>query len=188
MSESLTAEQRGDMVEALMPEAAGLVVDVHEGSADDVKTRLAGLTRHELEALAVVLAAVADPDRPLKEALAWVTFDEYGDRLPPSRTTRSEKTVRDLAPALRRKTAGVDVVAVNRTLSAEGEGLPLNREERRLAIEVGLRRGLSYQLVAQRLGMEVDTVQRSWERIKKRARDAGEPVPQRPLVAVSDVA
>lgn len=185
---TLTAEQRGDMVEALMPEAAGLVVDVHEGSADDIKARLSGLTRHELEALAVVLAAVADPDRPLKDALAWVTFDEHGERIPPSHTTKSERVVRDLAPVLRRKTAGVDVVAVNRVLSAKNASVPLNRDERRLAIEVGLRRGLSYELVAKRLGMEVEAVQRSWERIKQRARKAGEPVPQRPLVVVSDVA
>lgn len=185
---TLNAEQRGDMVEALMPEAAGLVVDVHEGSAEDIKTRLAGLSRHELEALAVVLAAVADPERPLKEALAWVTFDEHGNRIPPSQTTRTEKTVRELAPTVRRQLAGVDVVAVNRALSAKGQGMALNRDERRMAIEVGLRRGLSYELVAKRLGMEVDAVQRSWERTKKRAREAGEPVPQRPLTIVSDVA
>lgn len=185
---ALTPEQRGDMVEALMPEAAGLVVDVHEGSADDIKARLSGLTRHELEALAVVLAAIADPDRTLKDALAWVTFDEHGGRIAPSHTTRSEKAVRDLAPTTRRQLAGVDIVAVHRALAVKDGSVALNREERRLAIEVGLRRGLSYELVARRLGMEVDTVKRAWERIKQRARDTGEPVPARPLVVVSDVA
>ena len=184
----LSAEQRGDMVEALMPEAAGLVVDVHEGSADDIKTRLSGLTRHELEALAVVLAAIADPDRPLKDALAWVTFDEHGHRVAPSQTTRTDKAVRDLAPEILRNTAGVDVVAVNRALTSEGAGLPLNRDERRLAIEVGLRRGMAYELVAKRLGMDVEAVKRSWERIKSRARAAGQPVPQRPLTVVTDAA
>ena len=49
----LTAAQRGDMAEALLPEAAGLVVDVHEGSTDDIAERLAGLSRHELEGLVV---------------------------------------------------------------------------------------------------------------------------------------
>lgn len=176
----LTAEQRGDMVEALMPEAAGLVVDVHEGSADDIKTRLSGLTRHELEALAVVLAAIADPDRTMKDALAWVTFDEHGDRVAPSRTTNSEKAVRDLAPQMRRETAGVDLVAVNRAIASDSRGaVALTREERRLAIEVGLRRGLPYDVLAARLGMDKAVLQRSWERIKARARAEGRPVPVR---------
>ncbi|MGW2740541.1 hypothetical protein ACWC4D_40910 [Streptomyces sp. NPDC001288] len=184
---SMNAKQRGDMVETLMPEAAGLIVDVHEGSADDIRGRLSGLSRHELEAMAVLLAAVADPDRPLKDALAWVTFDEHGNRIAPSQTTRSEKLVRDLAPQVRRQLAGVDVVAVHRSLSSE-QGLPLTQEERRMAIEVGLRRGLPYEVVAQRLGMEVEAVKRSWERIKQRARKAGGPVPQRPLTVVSEAA
>lgn len=184
----LTAAQRGDMVEVLMPEAAGLVVDVHEGSAEEIKTRLAGLDRHELEALAVVLAAIVDPDRSMKDALAWVTFDEYGNRIPPSQTTKSEKPVRDLAPRMKRQLANVDVVAVNRALTRKGIGQPLNTHERRLAIEIGLRRGYTYELVATQLCMDPEAVKRSWERIKQRARQAGDPVPQRPLVAISEVA
>lgn len=180
MSGELSAEQRGDMVEAVLPEAAGLVVDVHEGSADDIKTRLAGLSRHELEALAVVLAALADPDQSLKEALSWVDFDEHGDPLPPSRVTRSERAVRDLAPAVRRDLAGVDVVAVNLVLSADMRGVGLTRQERRMAIEVGACRGMSYDVLAARLGMETAAVKRSWERIKERAREEGRPVPSRP--------
>lgn len=185
---TLNASQRGDMVEALMPEAAGLVVDVHEGSAEEIKTRLAGLGRHELEALAVVLAAIVDPDRTMKDALAWVTFDEHGNRIPPSQTTRSEKPVRDLAPQMKRKLADVDVVAVHRALTRAGVGQPLNTFERRLAVEIGLRRGYTYQLVARQLSMDVEAVKRSWERTKQRARQAGEPVPQRPLVSISEVA
>lgn len=188
MSE-LTPEQRGDMVETLMPEAAGLVVDVHEGTADDIRARLAGLSRHELEALAVVLAAIADPDRTMKDALAWVTFNEHGERIPPSHTTKSEKAVRDLAPQVRRQLAGVDVVAVHRALAAKDGSVPLTTLERRMAIEVGLRRGYSYELVAQRLRMDEAAVKRTWERIKARARAAGEPVPSRPVgEVVSDVA
>jgi hypothetical protein len=179
MSE-LNAEQRGDMVEALMPEAAGLVVDVHEGSADDIRNRLSGLSRHELEALAVVLAAIADPDRTMTDALAWVTFDEHGEGIPPSWTTRSEKAVRDLAPQMRRDVAGVDLVAVNRAIASDSRGtVALTREERRLAIEVGLRRGLAYDVLAARLGMDPAVLKRSWERIKARARAEGRPVPVR---------
>ena len=175
----LSAEQRGDMVEVLLPEAAGLVVDVHEGSAEDIKTRLAGLTRHELEGLAVVLAALADPDQGIREALAWVDFDENGNRLYPSERTRSQKSVRELAPQERRELAGVDVVAVHRALAVGGEGVPLTQAERRLAIEVGYRRGLPVKVIAERLGMSEDAVDRSWDRIKQRARAAGGVVPVR---------
>jgi DNA-binding CsgD family transcriptional regulator len=167
------------MAEALLPEAAGLVVDVHEGSADDIKTRLMGLSRHELEALAVLLAALADPDRGIRESLAWVDFDENGNRLYSSDLTRSQKAVRDLAPSIRRELAGVDVVAVHRALTPEGQGVPLTQAERRLAIEVGYRRGLPKKVIADRLGMSEDAVDRTWDRIKKRARDAGGPVPVR---------
>jgi len=189
VSGGLSAEQRGDMVEALMPEAAGLVVDVHEGSADDIRTRLAGLSRHELEGLAVVLAALAEPDRPIKDALAWVDFDEHGNHIAPSRMTRSEKAVRDLVPSMRRRLAGVDVVAVHRALSADSRvGVRLTEAERRMAIEVGARRGMPYELIASRLGMDRDAVKRSWERIKRRAREEGREVPSRPAYPVADVA
>ena len=177
---ALNAQQRGDMAEALLPEAAGLVVDVHEGSADDIKNRLAGLTRHELEAVVVLVAALADPDVNVREALAWVNFDENGNRLYPSDLTRSQKAVRDLAPALRRQLSGVDVVKVNRALSGRNGGVALNQVERRMAIEVGLRRGMSYELVADLLAMEAESVKRTWERIKARAREEGGVVPSRP--------
>lgn len=188
MSEGLSAEQRGDMVEALLPEAAGLVVDVHEGSADEIQTRLAGLSRHELEAVAVVLAALADPERGIREALSWVDFDERGDRLYPSDRTRSEKTVRDLAPAMRRQLAGVDVVAVHRALSSGVRGVGLTQQERRMAIEIGARRGMSYELLASRLEMDREVLKRSWERIKERARKEGRPVPTRPSESLAVVA
>ncbi|WP_329203852.1 hypothetical protein [Streptomyces sp. NBC_01435] len=177
----LTAEQRGDMVEALMPEAAGLVVDVHEGSADDIKTRLRGLTRHELEAVAVVLAALADPDRGLKEALAWVTFDERGE--PCRQPLAVVRTVRDAAPVVKPKGVGIDAAAVERALGP-GSAVALNRDERRLAIEVGIRRGMSYDDVAERLGMDREAVKRAWERAKNRARLEGRWLPP---VAVGDI-
>jgi len=175
----LSAEQRGDMVEALLPEAAGLVVDVHEGSADDIQVRLSRLTRHELEAVAVILGALADPERGIRDALSWVDFDENGNRLYPSARTRSEKTVRDLAPAMRRQLAGVDVVAVHRALAGVGQSVALSAAERRMAVEVGYRRGMLKKVIAVRLGMSEDAVDRSWDRIKQRARETGQRVPVR---------
>lgn len=179
MSGELSAEQRGDMAEALLPEAAGLVVDVHEGSADDIQVRLSRLTRHELEAVAVILGALADPERGLRDALGWVDFDENGNRLYPSDRTRSEKTVRDLAPAMRRQLAGVDVVAVHRALAVGGQSVALSAAERRMAVEMGYRRGMEKKVIAGRLGMSEEAVDRSWDRIKQRARQAGERVPVR---------
>ncbi|NEC17913.1 hypothetical protein [Streptomyces parvus] len=178
---SLSAEQRGDMVEALLPEAAGLVVDVHEGSADDIKTRLHGLTRHELEAVTVLLAAMVDPDRGLKDALSWVTFDEHGQpATPPLAVVR---TVRDAAPVVKPKGYGIDTSAVLRALGP-GPAIDLNRDERRLAIETGIRRGMTYDDVAERLGMDRESVKRAWDRVKNRARAEGRWLPP---VAVGEI-
>ncbi|MBP5918724.1 hypothetical protein F3K34_43860 [Streptomyces sp. LBUM 1486] len=168
----MSAQQRGDMVEALLPEAAGLVVDVHEGSAEDIKTRLAGLSRHELEAVTVVLAALVDPDRPLRQALAWVDFDEYGEPLKPV-ASRSEKAIRDHVPRLARVRGGVDVVLVHRALAPGRHGdMRLSQDERRLAVQVGRRRGMTFDEIAERLGMTAKAVERSWERSKARERAA----------------
>jgi hypothetical protein len=169
------------MAEALLPEAAGLVVDVHEGSADDIKNRLAGLSRHELEAVAVLVAALADPDRSLKEALAWVTFDEHG--APSPSPAESRRTVREAAPVIRSRNRGCDAAVVERALGP-GPAVPMSRDERRAAIELGVRRGMSYDDLAARLDMDRDAVKRAWERAKGRARMEGRWVPP---VAVGEI-
>ncbi|MFE1230283.1 hypothetical protein [Streptomyces sp. NPDC058745] len=174
------------MAQALIPAAAGLIVDVHEGSADDVRVRLQGLDRHELEGLAVVLAGLADPDRSVPDALGWVNFDEYGDPLPPRKPLANRK-VRDLAPDAVKRTRGVDVVAVNRAL-VPGQSVPLSQAERTLAVEVGIRRGMGYRGVAQQLGMDVEAVMKAWDRAKKRAVAAGRPVPLVPVNQIRDAA
>ncbi|MFJ3699569.1 hypothetical protein ACIPW9_36505 [Streptomyces sp. NPDC090052] len=165
------------MADALLPEAAGLVVDVHEGSAEDIRTRLQGLTRHELEAIAVLVAALADPDQTMKDALAWVTFDENGAAVGPVQT-RSEKRLRDVTPRLprRKPRERLDVVLIERALRP-GARVDLTRGERRLAVDLGIRRGMSYDDLAERLGMEKASVQTAWERAKKRARTEGRWVP-----------
>lgn len=176
MSE-LSAEECGDLVEALLPDAAGLVCAVREETRDQIAARLGGMSRHELEAMAVILAAMADPDRGLREAFGWVTFDEYGDPLPwPSRST---KTVRDLpsnAVRVSRGRSGVDEVAVERAL--HGDPQPLNEAERALGVDRGIRRGMSYDLVAERLEMTRDAVEQAWVRAKDRARAEGRYVPK----------
>lgn len=170
----LTPAQRGDLAEALIPQAAALAVAVREEPQEEIADRLRGLSHHELEALAVVLAAMVDPDRSLKDALAWIDFDEYGD--PTTWKSTVKQTVRQSAKKPPQdRSHGIDEVAVHRALT--GERVPLNSRERTRAIEVGLRRGLGYTAVAEALGMQRETVQRSWERIKERRRAAGLPVP-----------
>ncbi|GHJ34275.1 hypothetical protein TPA0910_87080 [Streptomyces hygroscopicus subsp. sporocinereus] len=178
MSDGMTAEQRGDFVEALMPVAAGLAMAVREETPAEVKARLHELDRHELEAVAVVLAAMVDPDRPLIDALGWVDFDEHGEPL--KGPQKSRRTVGSLARAqIVDRTQGVDRVAVERALN--GERFQLNQHERTIGVDLGIRRGMSYDDVADRLGMTREAVQRSWDRSKKQARANGQYVPLQPV-------
>lgn len=168
---------RGDLAEALLPEAAFLAMAVRDRDPADIAQRLAGLTRHELEALAVVLAAMVDPDRSTADALDWIDFDEQGRALEtPPRSPRG--AIRDLARDPERAATGPCYATAIRSL--EGERLRLRGIDRTLAVRVGVTRGMSYADVACELGMDEDAVRRSWERIKRRAREDGLPVPQRP--------
>lgn len=74
---------------------------------------------------------------------------------------------------------GVDMAKVMRRL--EGEKLALTAWENTAAVEHGIRvRGLSFEAVAELLDMEYDSMKRTWERIKERARNAGEKWPNSP--------
>lgn len=163
------ARARGDLAQALIPDAAYLAVAVRDRDPADIAQRLAGLTRHELEALAVVLAAMVDPDRTLQDALGWITWDEYGRPLqdtPP----RDWRTVRQAARDPDTQTSGPDWVAAVRAL--EGEPVRLRGIDRTAAVELGMRRGRTMPDLAEQLGMSLDAVRRSWERIKARRRAA----------------
>lgn len=174
------AEARGDLAQALLPDAAGLAVAVREESREEIAQRLASLDRHELEALAVVLAAMVDPDQPLAQALDWVDFDEYGDKH--RLTKRSKRPIGAFAPDRPvTRGAGVDEIAVGHVLA--GHRMPLNRAERALAISRGMQAGKSFEEMGAVLGMDAPSVQSSWERTKRAAREAGMPVPQRPAPA-----
>jgi len=102
-------QARGDLAEAMVQEAAGLAIAVREEPREEIARRLAGLDRVEMEALAVVLAAMVDPDQLLHESLAWVTFDEHGNAASPyvpryRRTAREKAALRPdrSAPYVRR--------------------------------------------------------------------------------------
>jgi hypothetical protein len=184
----LGATERGDLAEELLPVAARLATIVQgDGGPEDVQRLLDGLDTYRVGALAVVLAGLVDPDRPLGALLGWVDFDERGFPVTPQVSER--RTLRDLVEDEPVRVV-VDEVAVERALASVGgiPGVRLNRDERRLGVDRGIRRGLSYEQVAERLGMSVDAVKRAWVRAKDRARAEGRPVPAQPVGMISNVA
>jgi hypothetical protein len=95
---ALTAEQRGDLAEQMLPIAAHLTVLVHgDGGPEDVAEVLAGLDATQKDALLVVLAGLVDPEQPVKKALGWVDFTEHGSLTVPV-SWSEQRSVRDLAP------------------------------------------------------------------------------------------
>jgi hypothetical protein len=136
---ALTATERAAQAERLLPYAAQLIALVHgDGGPRDIQQLLARLDPRDLTALLVVAAALADPDRPLADALGWVAFDEHGR---PDRPVIVTGTVRDLA--------------------ATTEMLPPPEERASVVIEVTAelaRRGLGREEIAARLGITWDAV------------------------------
>jgi hypothetical protein len=61
-----------ELAETLVPIAAELVGTVRDYGPDDVAEVLARVPEHRFDALAVVLAAMVDPDARPAELLAWV--------------------------------------------------------------------------------------------------------------------
>jgi DNA-binding CsgD family transcriptional regulator len=183
----MSAEQRADLVEALLPDAAGLVCAVREETREQITARLRGLSRHELEVVAVVLAALADPDQSLRESFGWINFDEHG--APLERRSSATRTVREVPSTALPHTkgrSGVDEVAVERAL--HGDPQPLNASERSLAVDRGIRRGLSYDLVAERLGMKREAVEQAWGRAKRKAHAEGRHVPKQQVGEIATAA
>jgi hypothetical protein len=159
------ATARADLAQELIREAAYLAMAVRDRDPADIAQRLRGLTRHELEALAVVLAAMVDPDRSVHQALGWIDFDEHGRPLEqaPRRDGRALRRVaRDPEPS----TAGPDYAAAVRAL--EGERIELRGIDRTLAVAVAARWGWTKARTAAVLGMTETAVGRSWERTKRR--------------------
>lgn len=69
---AMSVEQRGGLVEEMLPVAANLAVLVHgEGGPEDIAQVLAGLDEGQKNALIVVLAGMVDPDRPVGKGLSW---------------------------------------------------------------------------------------------------------------------
>jgi hypothetical protein len=164
----------------MLPVAAHLSCLVHgDGDRRDIGQVIARLAEGEKDALLVVLAGLVPPDVPLGWLLAYLTWDEHGKAASPPSTT---ETLRDIASddesSCGLQEVDVDEAAVLRAL--EGENVPLNRDERRSAVVHGMTKGMGSQAVADALGMTQVAVDAVWTRARKRAREAGAPVPECP--------
>lgn len=171
------ATARGDLMEALIPDAAYLAVAVRDRDPADIAARLAGLSRYELEALAVLLAGMVDPGRSVADLLGWIDFDEHGRPLG-GQASRAELPLHRKAREPRPPGIGPDHAAALRVL--EGERLELRAQDRALAVRMAVMRGWTDEEIAAALGMTVAAVQQAWNRIKQAAREAGLSVPRRP--------
>lgn len=139
---TLTAKQRGDMAEELLPTAAYLVTLVHgDGGPRDVHQLVARLSPAHKEALLIVLAGLVDPDQPMGQALRWLDFDESGALTVPPRDEATR--VRDMAadPELGDPDEYVDEVAVAHYV--KGKPVQLTKPERLAAVALAIKQGLS---------------------------------------------
>ncbi|MET8585679.1 hypothetical protein ABZX39_33150 [Streptomyces collinus] len=93
----LTAEQRGDLAEQMLPVAAHLAVLVHgDGGPEDVAEVLADLDDTQKNALLVVLAGLVDPEQPVGKALTWLDVTKHGAL--PAEAWMGQRPLREHAP------------------------------------------------------------------------------------------
>ena len=134
-----------DLAESLVPIAAQLIGCVRDFGPQDVAAVLAKVPDGRHDALAVVLAAMVDPDARPSQLLAWTELGPV-----PSR---------EFTPP------GYDV----RTLRAEAMG---RRAERRAEVARLSNEGLSRAVIAQRLGITIRAVERHRAAIRRAMAEA----------------
>ncbi|TXS68886.1 hypothetical protein [Streptomyces sp. sk2.1] len=172
----LTAEQRGDLAEDMLPVAAHLAVLVHgDGGPEDIQEVLAGLDDAQRNALIVVLAGLVDPEQPMGRALGWLDFNENGALTVPH--WGEHRPVRDLA-AVPDPDCGseyVDPVAVQRFV----DGYPVNVSDAELlvALEKCAGRGMSLRQVDQLRRLPKGTTANAVNRLRKAYTRAGRELP-----------
>lgn len=172
----LTAVQRGDLAEAMLPVAAQLAGIVHgDGGPEDVQAVLADLDGAERTALIVVLAGLVNPDQSTAQALGWLDFDETGALAVPQ--WDDKRTVRDMAEELEPPAGpdGVDVVAVRRYLT--GDRIPLSDAEFLAVLEHAAAQGVGLNELDRRQGVARNTNGDRVNRLRKAYARAGREVP-----------
>lgn len=95
--DEVSAKRRGHWARrTVLPRALAFVEVVREQHRLEIGEFLAGLGRAELEALAVVLAALVPEDRSAEELLSWISWDDAGRPLP-RRNARERQAERSCA-------------------------------------------------------------------------------------------
>jgi hypothetical protein len=174
---TLTAEQRGDLAEDMLPVAANLAVLVHgEGGPEDVQGVLGGLSGEQRDALIVVLAGLVDPDQSLGKALGWLDFTEDGALTVPY--WGEDRPVRDLVAADDVEGCSgddVDRVAVQRFV--DGAEVTVSDAEFLVALGRCRARGMTNAQVDNLRRVQKGTTEKTVNRLRKAYTRSGRALP-----------
>lgn len=173
---ALTAQQRGDLAEAMLPVAGRIAALVHgDGGPTDVQDALAGLDEVQRTALIVVLAGLVDPEQLAGKALGWVDFDETGSLTVPR--WDEKRTIRDLADELDEEGDEdfVDPVAVR--LYLQGARVSLTDTEFLSVLEHAAAQGVSMLELDRRQGVNRNTNSDRVNQLRKVYQRAGRDLP-----------
>jgi DNA-directed RNA polymerase specialized sigma24 family protein len=172
----MTARERGDLAEAMLPVAANLAVLVHgDGGPEDVQEVMAGLTDTQKNALIVVLAGLVDPEQSVGKALGWLDHNEHGALTVPSWS--EDRSVRELAPETGEGLDDdfVDPVAVQRFV--KGFRVEVHDAEFLEAVQHCAARGMTLADVDRLRGWRKKTAENWVNRLRKRHQRAGRAFP-----------
>ncbi|MEW1754143.1 hypothetical protein [Streptomyces angustmyceticus] len=184
----MEAEERGDLVQRLLPIAGHLTTLVHgDGGQRDIHQAIARLTSDDRDNLLVVLAGLVNPDVPMSALLGWLTFDEHGNPVKPEVAT--DTTLRGLAEEVWDEAAAegdfVDEAAVQQYLA--GKPVTVTDAERVAAIAEAFRRGITYLQLDELRRLPKNSTSKFVSLARKAAEERGEefPIPQHGNAAVA---
>lgn len=173
---AMSVEQRGGLVEEMLPVAANLAVLVHgEGGPEDIAQVLAGLDEGQKNALIVVLAGMVDLDQPVGRGLSWTAVTK--NQALPTGAWMDQKPIREHAPEIVEEPNEdfVDEVAVShfvRGLQADVTDAEFLEAVQRCAAS-----GVSLADVDRMYGWERKTAEKWVNRLKKRYQRSGRAFP-----------
>lgn len=173
---TLTAEQRGDLAERMLPVAAHLAALVHgDGGPEDVAQVLAGLDETQKNALIVVLAGLVDPEQPVGKALSWIDVTRHGALGVSS--WMGQLPLKEHVPDDVEEVGDdyIDEVAVRQYL--RGVNSEVTKRERLEAVARGVRTGMDYPEFDAMYGLRKGSTATFVSRMRRRLIDLGEPVP-----------
>lgn len=174
---AMSAKERGDMAEKLLPIAAHLVTLVHgDGGPRDVHQALARLSAGQKDALLVILAGLVDPDQSMGAALGWLDFNEHGQTVVPAWGEHAR--VRDLAPEpeLEDDDTFIDEAAVNQY--TQGIPVRVTPRERLEAVVKCVARGLKYTDIDAMHGLKRNSTATFMSRSRRAFAARGEKFPE----------